>query len=240
VFDTRRGDYSVQLRRLNINAAILTLALVSTFAAPSSAAARTGPAPGLVDHVKRAVVVVNSYDGRGRLLSQGSGFFVRPTQFITNLHVVGAASRVEVVTFSGRVRSVEGVVALDAMRDLALLQVGGGPEGVRPLAFVLTAPRVGEEVFVVSNPRGSFWEVSRGATLGLRHFPELGPLVPFTATVARGSSGGPVVDLRGRVVGVATMGLLRASGEHFFAVPAEHAARLRPRTLSPFPLLNGD
>jgi hypothetical protein len=36
------------------------------------------------------------------------------------------------------------------------------------------------------------------------------------------------------------MGLQRASGEDFFAVPAEHAARLRPRTLSPFPLLNDD
>ena len=237
----RRGDFCVRLRRLNNRAALLTLALVSAVAPPSARGAHTvGPPSSLVDHVKRAVVVVNSYDERGRLLSQGSGFFVRPTQVTTNLHVVGAAARVEVVTFGGRVCAVEGVVALDGRRDLALLQVGGAPEGVRPLVFVESAPAAGEEVFVVSNPRGSLWEVSRGTTLGLREFPELGPLVPFTATVARGSSGGPVVDLRGRVVGVATMGLLRASGEDFFAVPAEHAARLRPRTLMPFPLRQGD
>jgi S1-C subfamily serine protease len=231
----------VSLRRLNNRAALLALALVSAFAPPPATDARTaGPPSRLVEHVKRAVVVVNSYDERGRLLSQGSGFFVRQTQITTNLHVVGAAARVEVVTFGGRVCAVEGVVALDGRRDLALLQLGGAAEGVRPLAFVESAPPAGEEVFVVSNPRGSLWEVSRGTTLAPREFPELGPLVPFTAAVARGSSGGPVVDLRGRVVGVATMGLLRASGEDFFAVPAEHAARLRPRALMPFPLRNGD
>ena len=232
----------MRLRRLRNSAALLTLALVAAVGPPAaSGGARTaGPPSRLVEHVKRAVVVVNSYDERGRLLSQGSGFFVRQTQITTNLHVVGRAARVEVVTFGGRVRAVDGVVALDGRRDLALLQVGGAPEEVRPLAFVESAPPAGEEVFVVSNPRGSLWEVSRGTTLDLRVFPELGPLVPFTASVARGSSGGPVVDLRGRVVGVATMGLLRASGEDFFAVPAEHAARLRPRTLMPFPLRNGD
>ena len=231
----------MRLRRLKNSAVLLALALAAAAAPASAGGARTaGPPPRLVEHVKRAVVVVNSYDERGRLLSQGSGFFVRQTQITTNLHVVGRAARVEVVTFGGRVRAVEGVVAMDARRDLALLQIGVAPEEVRPLAFVESAPPAGEEVFVVSNPRGSLWEVSRGTTLGLRVFPELGPLVPFTASVARGSSGGPVVDLRGRVVGVATMGLLRAAGEDFFAVPAEHAARLRARALMPFPLRNGD
>lgn len=238
----RLGDFCVRLRRLKNSAALLALALAAAVAPPCASGTRrtVGPPASLVEHVKRAVVVVNSYDERGRLLSQGSGFFVRQTQITTNLHVVGRAARVEVVTFGGRVRAVGGVVAMDGGRDLALLQLDGAPEGVRPLAFVESAPPAGEEVFVVSNPRGSLWEVSRGTTLGLRVFPELGPLVPFTASVARGSSGGPVVDLRGRVVGVATMGLLRAAGEDFFAVPAEHAARLRARTLMPFPLRNGD
>ena len=100
----------MRLRRLKNRAALLTLALVAAVAPqPAIGGARTaGPPVRLVDHVKRAVVVVNSYDERGRLLSQGSGFFVRQTQITTNLHVVGRAARVEVVTFGGRVRAVEG------------------------------------------------------------------------------------------------------------------------------------
>lgn len=207
-----------------------------SIAAPNEASAPSEPLPGMIDQVKRAVVVVNSFDARGRLISQGSGFFVRDGHVVTNLHVIGRASRVEVTTFGGQNLSVEGVVALEPTQDLALLQLEESPGELTALPVADVPLRAGEEVFVVSNPHGSPWEVSRGTALSSREFPELGRLVPITAPISQGSSGGPVVNLQGRVVGVATMGL-RSSVEQYFALPGEYVAHLRPSPLMPFPLL---
>ncbi len=194
------------------------------------------PSPYVVEHVKRAVVIVKAFDGRGRLLTQGSGFFVGPRDVVTNLHVVGRAARVEVLTFGGETCRVEGLAASDPARDLALMRVGADAGDVETLEVESAETLAGEGVFVVSNPRGSLWQVSEGEALAPREFPEIGRLVPLTARVARGSSGGPVVNMRGRVVGVATMSLRKSSVEEYFALPAEDVARLRPGAPKPFPL----
>ena len=232
------------MRRVRTPLRVFTLAvlLVPVCAGRAgTAAAAWGLAPDLVERVKRAVVVVSSYDEGGHTVAQGSGFFVRPGEVVTNLHVVGRAARVEVLTFGGRTCEVTGVAAFDAGRDLALLRVGDDDaEDVSTLEVEASAPRAGEDVFVVSNPRGSFWQVSEGTALAPREFPEIGRLLPFTAQVSRGSSGGPVVNLRGRVVGVATMSLQKSSVEEYFALPGEEVLRLRPGAPRPFPLRPSD
>ncbi len=201
-----------------------------TLAAPSPSSAEV-----LLEHVKRAVVVVNSYDERGRVQSRGTGFFVRPGQVVPNLHVVGRAARVEVRTFDGRSRSVAGVIALSQGRDLALMQIAGDCQDVATLPFDDGETRTGEEIFVVGNPQGHAWTVSRGRTLAVWESQDVGALVRISAPIERGSSGSPVVNLRGRVVGVATLSR-KGVEDSFFAVPSDEAARLRPAALRPFPL----
>lgn len=209
----------------------LALALITPYARASE------PLPGLINHVKRAVVVVNSFDERGKLVSQGSGFFIARDRIVTNLHVVGIAARVEVKTFDGETFAIEGLRAFDRGRDLALLQ-SATPAALEVTTLTLTnlLPHPGEEVFVVSNPRGSEWQVSSGHTLALWESQELGALLPITAAVSRGSSGGPVVNLHGHVVGIATLNIKRTEEFHL-AVPGECAAALRPSALITFPLL---
>lgn len=220
-------------RRKRFALIVFALALTS-----GATLARAGePVASVVDHVKRAVVVVNSFDGRGRLSAQGSGFFVGRGRVVTNLHVVGKAARVEVRTFEGETFAVEGLRAYDAARDLALLEAAVPARAeVTTLELAGVLPRPGEEIFVVSNPRGEGWRVTSGHALAPWWLQELGEMLPFTAAVARGSSGGPVVNFEGRVVGVATMSLRRAS-EFYLAVPGECAAALRPEALQTFPLL---
>ncbi|HEX5706514.1 MAG TPA: serine protease [Pyrinomonadaceae bacterium] len=208
-------------------------------AATPSLVALTPSAEVLLEHVKRAVVVVRSFDERGRLQASGTGFFVRPGQLVTNLHVVGRASRVEVLTFDGRAHAVAGLVALSEARDLALLETGDACRDVATLAVEPSVARAGEEIFVVGNPQGRAWTVSRGHTLSVWESQDVGALVRISARLARGSSGSPVVNMRGRVVGVATLSL-RAGEESFFAVPSDEAARLRPANLRPFPLQLAD
>src|ERR671917_183282 len=101
----------MMLRRPGRRFLLIALALC---AGAHSRAHAGEPVEAVVNHVKRAVVVVNSFDSRGRLSTQGSGFFVGRGRIVTNLHVVGTAARVEVRTFDGETFAVEGLRAHDA------------------------------------------------------------------------------------------------------------------------------
>ncbi len=221
---------------------LLVVALLASLALDSSYA-RTGSASSLnalIEKVKRAVVIVNAFDEKDRLIAQGSGFFIEPGRIVTNFHVVGQAARVEIIAFGGETFPVKGVVALEIKRDLVLLQVENSREGTSLLTAAKEMLNEGEEVLVVSNPQGSQWEVSRGKSVGWWLSPELGKLVQITAPIARGSSGGAVVNLRGQLVGIATMSRRHAATNQYFAVPGGYVANLLPRQLIPFPLSASD
>ena len=87
------------------------LALILLFALPALAQQET--LPELIRRVKPAVVAVITYDAKGNTLLSGSGFFVRPGQVVTNLHVIEGARRAEVKTLDGkgRIYPVDGVLA---------------------------------------------------------------------------------------------------------------------------------
>ena len=77
--------------------------------------------PELVKRVKPSVVAIATYDAQGEALMTGSGFFVRPGQVVTNLHVIRGAQRTEVKTLDGKgkVFPVAGLLATDEEGDLA-------------------------------------------------------------------------------------------------------------------------
>src|SRR5258705_10179546 len=81
--------------------------------------------PELVRRVKPSVVAIATYDAQGEALMTGSGFFVRPGEVVTNLHVIRGAGRCEIKTLDGKgkVFPVAGVLAVDEEGDLALLKV---------------------------------------------------------------------------------------------------------------------
>ena len=71
--------------------------------------------PALVKRVKPAVVAIATYDAQGEAVMTGSGFFVRPGEVVTNLHVIRGARRVEIKTLDGKgkVFPVNGTLAID-------------------------------------------------------------------------------------------------------------------------------
>ena len=81
--------------------------------------------PALVKRVKPAVVAIATYDANGEAVMTGSGFFLRPGQVVTNLHVVRGAVRAEIKTLDGKGKMfpVNGTLAIDEEGDLALLSV---------------------------------------------------------------------------------------------------------------------
>jgi len=159
--------------------------------------------------------------------SQGSGFVISAGgDVLTNAHVVGNADAVRVRLADGQeVRA--NVVGRDSDADLALCRIPAGM--APPLAWGDSATlRPGAIVFAVGNPFGLAGSVSQGIVSAVRrrHGGRAHEYLQTDAAVNRGNSGGPLVDLEGRVLGVNTWILAPGGGSVGvgFALPA-HIAR---------------
>jgi serine protease Do len=213
----------LQLLRVVRNSSLFGILLM--FATVASAQT---PPQELVSHVKRAVVVITTHNAKGTALQQGTGFFITPERLVTNLHLVRSATDIRIQTFNGSTASVKSIVVTDEKSDLAILQLNSPCPGTTTLQVdELHAPE-GEKVMVVSNPRGSLWKVTVGQVGATWNFEHQGTRMQITASLKPGSSGGPVVNLQGHVVGVAAMHVEGAE-DLDFAIPAERLNALRPR-----------
>jgi len=163
--------------------------------------------PELVRRVKPSVVSVLTYDLKGEPLISGSGFFVRPGEVMTNMHVIKGARRVEIHTLEGKGRTypVTGALAIDEEADLALLKVDLPAERSRPLTMSTTLPDEGEQIFVIGNPLRLEGSVSDGIVSAIREVPDLGRIIQVTAPVSHGNSGSPLFNMRGEVIGIVTV-----------------------------------
>jgi serine protease Do len=170
--------------------------------------------------LKQAVVVITTYDGRGKPLLQGSGFFIDPEQVVTNMHVIKGASQIRIETFAGTTTTVQSVVATNEKNDLALLRIAQPCPNSAILQLVAAPPVEGESIVLVSNPQGSRWKVTRGNVGMVWEFAGIGTRLQITAAISPGSSGGPVVNERGQVIGIASLHANSADDLNF-AVPVE-------------------
>jgi tetratricopeptide (TPR) repeat protein len=182
--------------------------------------------PELVRRIKPSAVAIETFDSRGETLSRGSGFFIDSDRVVTNRHVIEGAYRVEVHSSSGRIYQVKGVLAVDAEGDVALLKVDAPPGTVRPLSLERTSPQEGESIVVIGNPFGLEGSVTNGIVSAVRDIPTYGRIIQITASVSPGSSGSPVVNMRGQVIGVATLQITGGQSINF-AIPSERISQLQ-------------
>jgi S1-C subfamily serine protease len=186
---------------------------------------------GAVDRVGPAVVSVyvggDADDTQRARGGAGSGVVVTPDGYVlTNEHVVQRAQSVRVAFVDGRSATAT-VVGRDPSTDLAVLHAHTA--SALPHATLLdSAPRVGQLVIAVGNPFGFESTVSAGVVSALgrslrsRHGRLIEGIIQHTAALNPGNSGGPLVDARGRIVGVNTAIIAMAQGIGF-AVPATTA-----------------
>jgi serine protease Do len=159
--------------------------------------------------------------------SAGSGFFISADGFIvTNNHVIEGADRIEVTVGEERRKYEATLVGADPRTDLALLKVEGRSD-FPFLEFADKPARVGEWVLAVGNPFGLGGSVSAGIVSAQGRDIGSSPYdyMQIDAAVNRGNSGGPAVNLEGKVVGVNTA-IFSPSGGNVgiaFAVPASVA-----------------
>ncbi|MFA7249380.1 MAG: trypsin-like peptidase domain-containing protein [Dehalococcoidia bacterium] len=159
-----------------------------------------------------------SADGSGI----GSGVIVRDDGMILTAHHVVDGARAIKVTFADGTQSRAEV--LDTYpNDLAVLLASRGPELIVPAVLSGAAPQVGDETFAVGNPLGFTASLSGGVISGLNRTisPQSGGarltgLIQFDAAVNPGSSGGPLLNREGQVIGIVTA-LANPTTEHTFS-----------------------
>jgi tetratricopeptide (TPR) repeat protein len=181
--------------------------------------------PELVRRIKPSAVAIETFDIRGEKLSRGSGFFIDTDRVVTNRHVIDGAYRAEVHSISGNSYQVKNVLAVDAEGDVALLRVDAPGNLVRPLSLDRTSPQEGESIVVIGNPFGLEGSVTNGIVSAVRDIPGFGRIIQITAPISPGSSGSPVVNMQGQVIGVATLQITGGQSVNF-AIPSERIAQL--------------
>lgn len=220
------------MRHGTIRAAGLVLAALAHPVGPAAPAVEKGDLAALAHRVRPSVVeVLGTVDASGET-SYGTGFVLgRSGLVVTNAHVVRGVSQVMVRTIDGALLASVEVLEADADVDIAVLRVTGLT--APPLEPAPAEPSVGTRVLAVGHPRGYEFTVSDGIVSALRTLdarPGL-ELIQTTAPISPGSSGGPLVDLAGRVVGVCSMTLMEGQNINF-AVPVRTVLPVVDRALA--------
>jgi serine protease Do len=147
----------------------------------------------------------------------GSGFIAGDGRVVTNLHVLGGAREATVVLADGRELKNPELLAADEQHDLLVLRVSAANLKALPLGDS-SRVRAGDRVVVIGHPLGLSNTVSDGLVSAVREVSPGLSVLQLTAPISPGSSGGPLLDDRGQVIGIST--LLSTRGQNVnFAIP---------------------
>ena len=156
--------------------------------------------------------------------SLGSGFFVERNKIVTNIHCVASTTKIQAELFDKKtLYDIIGVTAFDPARDLVVLKVAG--KGPKPLSLGDSdAVQGNEPIAAVGNPIGKEeFEVTRGEMWNRRSDGKL----RMKIEISPGNSGGPILNHKGQVIGVAANYHSTGSGTVGFAIPSNALEKLR-------------
>ncbi len=192
---------------------------------------RVGPS---VVHITAQVITMNFFFGPSASEGTGSGFVYDASgHIITNYHVIKDAESIE-VKFSDEVTLPAQVIGTDPANDLAVLALNDEIPAVSPLELGSSADlRVGQRAIAIGNPFGLDRTLTTGVVSALGRPLQTDSdnyiynVIQTDAAINPGNSGGPLLDSRGRVIGVNTAVRQNAEGIGF-AVPADTVRRVIP------------
>ncbi|MCH8045275.1 MAG: trypsin-like peptidase domain-containing protein [Planctomycetes bacterium] len=212
--------------------------------------------PDLIEKVEPSVVLIRVTGAEGRSL--GSGFVVDKRGYIaTNYHVIDGAVRAEVVFRDKSRFEVKGFLAATKEKDLAILKIECPADKLIPIALAGKLPRKGEQVLALGAPKGFDFTTSDGIVSAIRTGRDIRDSflanfgvdvyagkrysldmtwVQTSAPISPGNSGGPLVNMKGEVVGVNTWKYRDGQNLNFAGSALEVTALLKTVKGTPRPL----
>ena len=190
----------------------------------------------LAEKALAATVYLEMKDSTGTTLSFGSGFFVKPNQIATNFHVIaGARHGTAKLVGKDTTYNIKGIVATDKDNDLAVLNVTAS--GVAPLSLGDSdTVNIGAKVYVAGNPKGLEGTFSDGLISRRERHPK--KRLQMTAPISPSSSGGPVLNSRGEVIGISVAVHQALDAQNLnFAIPSNYLKALLAKAGPAKPLL---
>ena len=193
---------------------MLSLAAL-VFVTMSAAPPQQETAQAVYARVAPSVLLVVAQGPDGKVIAQGSGFVIEGSLIVTNAHVVRGGTP---AVMTGVATIPCALIRLDEKNDLAVLRPSA-TMSVTPLKAANPNTPIGTRVFAIGNPQGLERTITEGIYSGPRQL-DGALLLQISAPISEGSSGGPVVDSAGLVIGVAVGSLQRGQNLNF-AVPVD-------------------
>jgi tetratricopeptide (TPR) repeat protein len=167
-----------------------------------------------------SVFLLFAQSASGEFVAQGSGFLIKGQKVITNAHVANGG---KIYIVLGAAKIPTKLEAIDAYQDLAVLSTDIELTS-RPLPLATQRANPGDAVYAIGNPEGLEKTISQGLVSGLREI-DGRQLMQVTAPISHGSSGGPVLNSNGEVIGIA-VGSMREGQNLNFAIPVTGLRKL--------------
>ena len=177
----------------------------------------------IADLTLKSTVAITMQDKNRQSFSLGSGVIIDEGIIVTNLHVIAGAAFGHVqLPNSERKYIIEGYIAIDKFNDIAILSVPSIRENM--IKINADIPKIGEKIFAAGNPQGLVGTFSEGNVSSIRQLEDK-ELIQITAPISPGSSGGPVVNEKAELIGIA-VGTLTNGQNLNFAVPSKYITQL--------------
>jgi tetratricopeptide (TPR) repeat protein len=189
----------------------------------------------LVIQSKPAIFSITCYDKSDIPFSYGTGFFIDSEGTgLTNYHVLEGASYAVIKTLDGNHYKIDQIISQNKKIDLIKFKVKKTNKTFPYLKLCPTNPIEAEEVLVIGNPKELEYSVSNGIISSIRLDEEMGKVIQITAPISSGSSGSPLLNLKGEVLGVVSFTMKEGQNLNF-AISVKNLGNLIPYEEVDFP-----
>lgn len=183
-----------------------------------------------------AVFYIEVYDAVGNAMSSGSGVFLSADGVgMTNYHVIEGAASAQIRAADGKIYAVKGVYAASEEYDLARIQVdGAGFSSLTTMENVST----GALAYAIGSPLGLENTISQGIVSSASRMVNGREYIQTTASISPGSSGGALLDAKGRLIGI-TSAYIDGGQNLNLAIPVSYFSEVTGKTLHSMAQING-
>lgn len=196
---------SLEVYRQYSNRSSLEAGLGYSFKSPAERGLAK-PLSTIVAESEKSIFLIKVYNRKNVLIRTGTGFFIAEDNIaISNYHIFEVGSNIEVETYDGESNQVTKILKTEKNLDYIIFKVQSRKK-YSSLAFTERESLKGEDVIVIGNPRGLSNTISRGVVSAFRSYRGWDQgLIQIDAAISPGSSGSPVLNVFGEVIGIATL-----------------------------------